>query len=251
MTTATPIYDSATNTYVIEVKSIAELIKLYGPYKDMLKKLLGKDLKITATVKVDVKGREYTSSDSVKIRLALFTIDEVSVKYVEDGNFKGIYNQPYELRGYISKATYDTEYDNAANDYVISNAIRLYSEQLSKAEMGSFYYYSDGHRIELTDEPNQKSDFWIERQGEYYVIKNNMRYPTSTLELLISVEYTSYQYSQYGIVINPRSYTSRDFMRDRNCPFGLDFTRLSNDEYPEPIFTQAELGRRRILHIAK
>ena len=247
MTTVEPQYDSAKDKYILTSYPITQLISNggYGNYETMLQALIGKEFTLTATVSIEIKGRVYSTSDTLTIKLALFTIDSVGVKYVENGNFSGTFNQPYDLIGYIAKATYDENYDKANNN-VISNVISRYSDIISKAETKSFYMISNGMRVLLTDEPHQKSDFWIEKVGDYYVIKNNMRYPTSSLELKIDVEYTSYsnrsEEHQYGIIINPKSYSSRDYIRDRDTRFGLDFVRLSNEESPEPIYTQAELA---------
>ena len=239
MTAKEPVYNAETKAYDIKVKSIHDL----GGFDEALK-LVGKNIVLKATVSIIIKGRVYSTSDSIPIKLALFTIDEVAVKYVENDNFQGVFNQPYDLMGYISKATYDLDYDKDADvSKKISTIISNYSNLLSRADKNSFKILSNGYWSVLTDEPNQKSDFWIERRGDYYVIKNNMRYTSSSLKLDINVQYTTMSNdAEFGIIINPRSYTNNDFIINRNKQFGFNFIRLSNEEYPEPIYTQAELS---------
>lgn len=227
-----PVYVDE-NTYSVSIKGISEL----GDYRNYI----GKELKIKATVSVDVKGRIYSSSDYVTIKLALFTIDELTVKNVTNGYFEGVYNQPYDLVININ-ATYDKDWDES-NSFIISNIINNLALTLSNKDSKSFYVMNGN--IETAIQAKQYDDFLIETSAnsDFFSIKNNMRYPTSTLKAKAVFEYTTYNAdsSPYGIIINP-TYTTSKFVYQKDCSFGLNFVRLSNEEYPEPIYTALEFA---------
>lgn len=219
--------------YCVNIKPIALLGSDYMKY-------IGKDLVITATVELNIKGRVYRVSDSVTIRLALFTIDAITVKNVSNGYFHGTYNQPYDLKLSIV-ASYDEEYD-MANGYFISSAISTMSNMLSYYSAGSFYIVDGNNLYEM--EEKQYSDLLVSRNGNYLQIKNNRKNITSSIKASITFTYSTYSatsglngMANYGI----NFYTSSSFCYNQDCSFGLDFVRLSNEENPEPIYTAMEL----------
>lgn len=219
--------------YKVNIKPIASFGSNYIDY-------IGKDIVITATVELDIKGRVYKVSDSVTIRLALFTIDAITVKNVSNGYFHGTYNQPYDLKLFIV-ATYDEEYDKA-HGYFITNAISSLSNLLSYYSSRSFYII-DGNNLSALD-VGQYSDLLVSRNGNYLTIKNNRKSLVSTLKASITFTYTKYSLNSGlggGINYGINFYTSNEFCYSRDCTFGLDFIRLSNEENPEPIYTAEEL----------
>ncbi|MGN0961913.1 MAG: hypothetical protein ACI4PF_06940, partial [Christensenellales bacterium] len=226
-TSTEPVWLSS-NRASIDIKKISDL----GSYS----KYIGKDIILKGTVSLDVNGRIYTSSDTIKIRLALFTIDSIEVKYVnkETNKFEGVYNQPYDLM-ILLNASYDEEYD-ALNGGIISSRISYYANELSKAQSKSFYVLNGN--IENQIEVGRYADFEITQSGEYFLIKNNTKNPTSSLKAIATFEYTSA--NSDGIVVNPRV-TGTEFVYEKSTTFGLQFSRLSNEEYPEPIYTAEEL----------
>lgn len=220
------------DTYSINIKPIAEINK----YEDYI----GKEFEIKATVSIDVKGRVYSSFDTIKIKLALFTIDEILVENVIDNVFYGTYNQPYELKVSL-KATFDEEFDRN-NGYFISNQIKTYAEQLSRKDSKTFYVMNGN--IEASIAEGQYDDFLISKNDKYFILKNNMRYTSSVLKAKTIIEYTECSkdtedgYSD-GVKFNPKAPIS-NFIYQKDCPFELEFVRLSNEEYPEPIYTSLE-----------
>ena len=224
-----PIWIDSTKAQ-LTIKTLAELGDSYTDY-------IGKDISITAKVVLNVNGVTYTATDTVVVRLALYTIDGISVKYVDEsiGKFVGIYNQPYDLR-VILKASYDEEFD-ANHDGVISSKISKLEDELSKASAGTFSVISGDILVPLVA-GEKYSDFQISANGEYLTIKNNAKNPSSILQASVKIEYTAK--AEGGVRVNP-SITTSDFVFDPYCRFGLQFTRLSNEENPEPIYTEKEL----------
>lgn len=224
---ATAPIEVGNGVYSVNIKSISVL------GADNYKNYVGKDMVITATVELDIKGRVYRVSDSVTIRLALFTIDDIEVKNVSNGYFHGTYNQPYDLRLTLV-ASYDEAFDKANGNF-ISTAISSLSNQLSYYSARSFYII-EGSDVSVL-EPGQYSDMLVTRNGNYLTIKNNRKNVSSNLKASITFTYSTYDETNYGIYF----YTANDFCYNVENRFGLDFIRLSNEENPEPIYTAAEL----------
>jgi len=239
-TTKTPIRIND-SLYKVEVKKIKDLGVSWQEY-------IGKTITLKATITVDIKGRIYKASDTITIRFALFTIDSVTIKHVEDGMFTGYYNQEYDMKATIN-CSYDEEYDTLSNGY-ISKLIKQESDGLSQVievtdasgdktyKSKIFHVYKNKNELK-TLEVGQYDDFVVGLQGSYLTFKNNQKYPTSTLCVRFDVDYVSVRTSQSGIVINPRVVTG--YCTTISEDFGMNFIRLSNEESPEPIYTKEEL----------
>ncbi|MBQ9791268.1 MAG: hypothetical protein IJW28_01645 [Clostridia bacterium] len=211
-----------------------------------VKNYIGHNIRITAKVTYSINNRNYMAEASVTLKLTLFMVNSISVKNVVEGKFIGTYNQPYDLRVSVS-AIYDPTYTAE-----IENILALMGEKISSSGIGdeasstgsTFYLLTADHKVKESLTEKQYDDFIIERIGNYYSIRNNIKDTSSTIRAMVEFGYTLSDSvnAPYGITCNSLSHNSDEFTYSIYTDFTLSFASLSNEENPEPIYTAEELA---------
>ena len=208
-------------------------------------------IKVVGTVTKQINGETITHSDYITLHVTDFVIEEISVESVTNGNFVGMFNQPYSLIVRISKATY-----NPANTDTVKEKIKKleadfsrYSETDSILQTWKLVKTLQGvgsatRYASLKVGFNGNDSFVIGTRVEealgnipVYTLQNTKFGSGDILAAVVQFVYTD-----QGIipVLNDAdrvTYSSSEYFYEKSFEFGFGFYRIRDEERPDPIET--------------
>lgn len=208
-------------------------------------------IKVVGTVTKQINGETITHSDYITLHVTDFVIEEISVESVTNGNFVGMFNQPYSLIVRISKAIY-----NPINADTVK-------EKIKKLE-ADFSRYSETDTVLRTwklvqtlQSPGSPTRYGSLRVGfngnDSFVIGTRAEealgnIPVYTLQntkfgsgdILAAV--VQFVYTDQGIVpvltdADRVNYSTSEYYYEKSFEFGFGFYRIRDEERPDPIET--------------